>query len=1679
MSFNILRNAYIRNGSRCKFDSNEGYSVYWDEDENFKNYVVYNNITARLVANDAYFMVTTSSGCNITTASDIDPIDAGVYTHIKLNMRLDIGTNIISPTKGMIEFRLQDDEDWSSDNSVEFDITPDNSYREYVIDMSQKEEWVGNVVRLRISPVLDSQPGTHIFIKYIKVISVFSYACSTSFNSPLCNRYNDYVHPCPYIGSGAKACGTVVEQRLTISSGVNDRLVVNINDFGEQSITLTPVISGSLLDISRDIERNLNLVGVGGYSGAKCYIDGLSLIIESDTHEDSSTIVISEPTSSSVGETLGFFTSSGTQIYTSVAGVEAATRYEEESTYKVSREALDKISSGEYVGGQNIFSIDASKYAPQGGNKDYADVIRENKVEFRYKTFIDYNNPITENGVILKAYFSGDAHTETEFRIYRQRLDGSIHYIYGINFGSNINFNLDKIFEIDCSVRVQKGDLIGIYSASLHSGNYGSKPNFSYYLYDGDLLTSCDIFVLSGYGESGAPIFCRGTEKTDRAVLDFSFEVPVSIESITIQADEETPVEILPLTKLQSGGVGGGPYITGYTGYGADETKAPEWAGLQYLVDGIKSDVNATSSYAYPLWWGGGNEGNYDYTEAGFKLDFCPGVDVVFNIYKVILYFNSRRNIKSFTIDYPYSKNLYDTLQAWKPVCSNFLEVYTDGKLESSERYIYENPAYVTVNRYHQDYVEFGYKNVGFIFDPVQARSIRYRGYLNVDATGVEDYYSETLGKFPIYIDPKIQEIEVFAKSFPEKNLSDNFEIQSSVDDSNYIYHLDIDALSSDTSRFTIGYPVQYLKVIINPTTTVDIKNIVGEIPRDSSRLDSETKYQEIMINASLNKPEESVDFISLINDSNEESNYFINISDENYTPNGCIFWNKVGSEEEIEASEIGPGGIIYKRPNFRLSLGNIALGADAYVMDPNFLRNCPCYVSYNEGASWTNIGGLLVNGNKLAYLTNESTEYPTHQVVYAAIDCKVAYDFLSVSPVSLGSHRFDYGWDTSIYYSTYDTDDPSIIPSQSSLDPRRWRLDQKVGVRWIRVQANSVYVGAGFADGGLKETIAYIRAILDITSKRNKDIGFKWLEESRLVNGISGVNSSNPEGASYYVSSWAGPNKLYYYCVNLGGYFDIASVIVGPTTCADGFGYYDDVSTCSSLDSNLTNPNIAFSNDVTDIPSKVLWRSFGSPPIGSDKWVIYRGTVCDEISVFINDSSSITKALYETPRFWESNVGVPYIDLNDYCNIPGGVVCVDYEDSLGPAGEKLSTTIDMGADNNLAVRDALGLCLYISDITQLDIEYGYFKLGRNSNGSITFNDQSISVDPSNYYLWRLSDIYSSLVNGWNMIFLPFGIDNKVGDPNFVISLSGSGYGSYENRSRFSYFEFAFRGVENNSQFTVKLDSLEILRTNYPELSNGMTGVYLVGPEYLKFNINGFDPMRGCIEFFLDPDWSKNISCNTCKDVYSHTVFRFINSDGYLMEALMTVDGMSIFLSDGNNLLHHIDNSEKNLSAGVSNHFAISWDFLTNSTAVIEVYVNGYLSSFYSKSSVPSSFNMKKHTNIYLLFGGNAWSGNADYEISGVDGVLSNIKVYNYTKRLFFDSINGEINNTQVKSRELVELSIDGSNFFGYGRGLPLLIRDVVPGDFISFYIRSKNLLESSKGAYNRKSHIEVVRVKK
>lgn len=291
-------------------------------------------------------------------------------------------------------------------------------------------------------------------------------------------------------------------------------------------------------------------------------------------------------------------------------------------------------------------------------------------------------------------------------------------------------------------------------------------------------------------------------------------------------------------------------------------------------------------------------------------------------------------------------------------------------------------------------------------------------------------------------------------------------------------------------------------------------------------------------------------------------------------------------------------------------------------------------------------------------------------------------------------------------------------------------------------------------------------------------------------------------------------------------------------------------------------------------------------------------------------------------------------------------------------------------------------------------------------------------------------------------------------------------------------FKFQFRGTGTNDSFKVGLDNLEVLRSYYPESEYG-TSVYIAGEDYLKFPINNFNHVQGCLEFFLDPDWSKDTNCNSCTDLVTNTIFRFQNNFGYYITMMMSTAGIQIFLSNGTDTLAHLDDSYGSIISGTRHHIALTWDFREESSSLFQFFIDGVLSSEYFRSSLTVDFDLRGMTNTYLIFGGKTWEGYSTREVTGLDGALDNVKLYNYAKKDFTDSLTIEGFKTLKKSTELLQLSLDGVNFYGYedrGAGIPLLVRNVTPGDSFDVYLKARGLSTLQDGEKNRKTLLEIVR---
>jgi len=1534
-----------------------------------------------------------------------------------------------------------DDVDWDPNKEVEFSVTADNSYRKYEVNFSTKKEWVGTVTRLRVFPVIDATPGQQIFLRAVEATSKVVFGCSSGFDGAVCDKFSSYVHVCPYRGRGGVAKSAQVPAFLTIGEGVNDRLLVNINGYGAQALTLEPGTFIPIGDIAKDIETKLNLVGVGGYAFATCTVVDGRFVIEADTPEFSSSVFVSASSSADASTTLGFYSG-----HEHVLGEDAASRYEPEGGFLVGRDSLDKLYSLGSSGGGG-FTITSGRYTVQAGFSGFETVRQDTTLDFKDQTFIDYNNPITENGVLTFAGFSGTAHTNTEFRVYRQQLDGSVVYVAGVPVVSATDYNTNKVFTLSCNIRVRKGDLVGLYSASLHTGKDTKASNFSYFLYDGNLLTSMSAPRLFGTGFEGAPLFARGERKTDSAVVVAEFDEPQSVESLFISGSEDIIPEVLQLSKLTGPGFNGGPRVTGYTGYSETGSKAPEWTGLEAITDGSRLDTNTVSDSAYPLWWGTGTQADYDYTEAGIILDLAPGVDVLFDIDRVDVYFAASSNIKHFSLDYPQNTDPLDITRTWQTVAGAYSSVYIDGLLSPETRYFYSNPSYISVGNYHEDYVALKYRAISFRFRPVASRSIRYRGYLNRTEAAV-DYTATTLADFPIYMNPKIQEIEVFGRSVPVSTMQDNFELQSSFDGLTYLQHTDKEDVSSSEMRFTVGYPVKSLKLFVKPTTELSISTVRVDVSSSDNAVLTNAGESEHQLQSSLNSNDIST--ITIKNTSKDTCNYTISLVDDTYTDENVLLWNQLADEDSAAESEVGPGAILYKRPNFVLSPYNVAYKAAAYILDTSFLADAQCYITYDSAATWEPLGPLVVNGSGADGVTNESAGHAEHGKVYVAIDAGEHFAIDSVSLTALSTDINDVGWSTLVYYSSSDTSDPSAVTG--------WTTDSS-NARWLRLSVSAVPPGTDYTYG--KRTLAYILVFLDVFSDTN--LGrLPWLLEANLTSGTSGA-------AFYAPSVWAHTSPSAFYCVDLESFVDITGVIVGPkgvygvqVDSADFLSAYND------LDSNLRSGYVAFSGTDTADPAKVRWRPVGAPASGRDRWVLVNKDICDQIAVFADFSKGqLYNPLYSSTRWWSSVVSTPQV-FPEYCT-PLNSVGVVYPASTSTA-EYLKLHCPLGVDNDLCQRDALSMCLYVSDVAQLEPSAGYIKLWKYTSEDCTFNSYDKTEDTGSFFVWDMADLYPTLVNGWNFLLLPFYLSNEVGDTRMLEDISGASL-SEKRRSRIGGVTVAFKGTGANTSFRVAVDSLDIKRSFFPD-SSGVPGVYLSGDDYLKFPLGAFNHSQGRLEFFITPDWSKDTNCNSCQDLRSHTIFHASNQYGYSFLLAMTTTGLRVFLSDSSHTITLTDTSAASLVAGQRGHIALVWDFTSAFPSVLELYIDGVLSSYYARESLQGEFDLAGMSDTQLVFGGKGWSGLLSESVSGLDGAIDNVRLFSYPKRDFTAPTG---TGALLKGRELVELSADGIAFYGYGSGLPLLIRAVAPSASFPVYLRGLNL-DAAQPALARVAFLDIIR---
>jgi len=221
------------------------------------------------------------------------------------------------------------------------------------------------------------------------------------------------------------------------------------------------------------------------------------------------------------------------------------------------------------------------------------------------------------------------------------------------------------------------------------------------------------------------------------------------------------------------------------------------------------------------------------------------------------------------------------------------------------------------------------------------------------------------------------------------------------------------------------------------------------------------------------------------------------------------------------------------------------------------------------------------------------------------------------------------------------------------------------------------------------------------------------------------------------------------------------------------------------------------------------------------------------------------------------------------------------------------------------------------------------------------------------------------------------------------------------------------------------------------------------------------------------------------------TLFRIYNNNNDLLAFMMKKGlGLAVTIMDGERE-YLFQSDYRNITKNELMHLAVVWSSdgkgISSDESTIRMYINGDL--HYKALNYTWSPSSVKGTQF--IVGGKA-SGRTAGSISeigaspsstlyqaGVDsssvwGVIENLKVYNYAKIDFEDRNLGEFSSTLLSPSQFVEISDDGSTFYGRGSpNLPIVLSQVPSGGTRTIYLRTVVPRLGLTGKENRTSFIK------
>jgi hypothetical protein len=562
MVYSVLSEARVQGSLADQQPTERSYSIYWLENGNLEGWTTFVDLDV-VGSWGGYLFGTkrTPSGGFIGPSSTFTPVDAAVNDRIFFRLKYDKHPNNTASTSfGKIRWTTVSDPVFDDLKSATFDLFSDGSWHFYEVNVGDVSTWVGEINKVQFFPCEDGARNDEFFLNFFEIgTNEFTF----SFDNPKAGK------------PGKLTGGLALVEEITIEKDVNDKLIVNIDGYGNVQSTLTPQTAAPET-IARDMAFQLGKVSIGGYLRVNVYIDDQTqkLVIESGIRADDSSVQVVYG-SQSAAVVLGLTNAAGDFIGTTEPGEDPDSNFVPLSTYRPT--TLEILAMFDNDDDLPALTLDPQKPVIEGGRSDYATINRKLKTtivttdggsglqgtkiesagefDFEGKTLIDLNHPFTDDGQLSRIFANGvfDPNGASKWKIFRPSLGGDLTLVSEGEIGKKTivddpngglvtSPNPDTV-SVDVStanVTVRAGDLLGIYNASLHAGQTGtSKIDAMYYVISGDATGTITPPTPSGAGEAGLAIYAVGAATKSKAVIDIDLNRRLNLDTIKVTGEED------------------------------------------------------------------------------------------------------------------------------------------------------------------------------------------------------------------------------------------------------------------------------------------------------------------------------------------------------------------------------------------------------------------------------------------------------------------------------------------------------------------------------------------------------------------------------------------------------------------------------------------------------------------------------------------------------------------------------------------------------------------------------------------------------------------------------------------------------------------------------------------------------------------------------------------------------------------------------------------------------------------------------------------------------------------------------------------------------------------------------------------------------------------------------------